>query len=96
MPLAPQERGTANEQAATGLWPKWPEHWERLIETIDRLVHHEGYTLRGARQAIEAESRRPRPAASPGAGATASLAARDAGLALRLRKIREDLAGALE
>ena len=24
----------------------------RLVATIDRLVHHEGYTLRGARQAI--------------------------------------------
>lgn len=25
----------------------------QLLATIDRLVHHEGYTLRGARQAIE-------------------------------------------
>lgn len=25
----------------------------RLVATIDRLVHHQGYTLRGARQAIE-------------------------------------------
>ncbi len=23
-----------NEEAATGLWPKWPERWERLIEAI--------------------------------------------------------------
>ncbi len=23
-----------NEQAATGLWPKWPERWERLVEAI--------------------------------------------------------------
>ncbi|TCM21927.1 DNA-binding transcriptional MerR regulator [Novosphingobium sp. PhB165] len=27
-----------------------------LIAEIDRLVHHEGYTLRGARQAIEGRS----------------------------------------
>lgn len=30
-----------------------PEDVE-LIETIDRLVHHQGYTLRGARLALEA------------------------------------------
>jgi DNA-binding transcriptional MerR regulator len=29
----------------------------RLVETIDRLVHHEGYTLRGARLAIEVARR---------------------------------------
>lgn len=29
----------------------------RLVRTIDRLVHGEGYTLRGARQAIEAEGK---------------------------------------
>src|SRR5437764_1198701 len=23
-----------NEEAATGLWPKWPERWERLVEAI--------------------------------------------------------------
>ena len=38
-----------------------------LVETIDRLVNHEGYTLKGARQAIEegrvamAEAGQPRP-----------------------------------
>ena len=66
----------------------------RLIETIDRLVHREGYTLRGARQAIEAEGRRPRtePAAAP---ASAPAATVDNGVASRLRQIREDLAGAL-
>lgn len=24
-----------NEEAATGVWPKWPERWERLIEAIE-------------------------------------------------------------
>jgi F420-dependent hydroxymycolic acid dehydrogenase len=23
-----------NEQAATGMWPKWPERWDRLVEAI--------------------------------------------------------------
>lgn len=68
----------------------------RLIETIDRLVHREGYTLRGARQAIEAEGRRPRPASAPASGTSASLATADAGLVSRLRQIRADLAGALD
>src|SRR5579863_206789 len=36
-----------------------PEDVE-LIETIDRLVHHQGYTLRGARLALEGK-----PAARP-------------------------------
>lgn len=29
----------------------------RLVQNIDRLVHGEGYTLRGARQSIEAEGK---------------------------------------
>jgi len=33
----------------------------RLVETIDRLVHHEGYTLRGARLAIEGEAKDEKP-----------------------------------
>jgi TAT-translocated FGD2 family F420-dependent dehydrogenase len=24
-----------NEQSATGMWPKWPERWARLVEAID-------------------------------------------------------------
>src|SRR5579872_5381250 len=39
-----------------------PEDVE-LIETIDRLVHHQGYTLRGARLALEGK-----PAARPAGG----------------------------
>jgi len=65
----------------------------RLIETIDRLVHREGYTLRGARQAIEADGRPARPAEpiSPvmPAGGSPDLAA-------RLRQIRSTLVGALD
>ncbi len=33
-----------------------------LIETIDRLVHHEGYTLRGARLALEPPQKKARRA----------------------------------
>jgi DNA-binding transcriptional MerR regulator len=33
----------------------------RLVEAIDRLVHHEGYTLRGARLAIEGAAKGAKP-----------------------------------
>ena len=41
-----------NEEAATGIWPKWPERWERLIEAIgviralwtgEPVTHHSKY-----------------------------------------------------
>lgn len=40
-----------------------------LIVRIDRMVHHEGFTLRGARMAIEAEGGvgRPKPEVPPDA-----------------------------
>jgi DNA-binding transcriptional MerR regulator len=67
----------------------------RLVQMIDRLVHGEGYTLRGARQAIEAEAkgakaapRDPQPTMTipPQPG-------RD--IAAELRAIRAQLAAAL-
>jgi DNA-binding transcriptional MerR regulator len=68
-----------------------------LIAEIDRLVHHEGFTLRGARLAIEA-GRGKDPAIEPAAvpSEPAHLAAK-AGPSLldELRAIRADLAGAL-
>src|SRR5258708_610885 len=46
-----------NEQAATGMWPAWPERWERLTEAIEIIralwsgepVKHQGkyYTVDG-------------------------------------------------
>jgi DNA-binding transcriptional MerR regulator len=37
-----------------------------LVETIDRLVHREGFTLRGARQALsKGKGRKAEPAAAP-------------------------------
>ncbi|MFA7604656.1 MAG: MerR family transcriptional regulator [Novosphingobium sp.] len=58
----------------------------RLVATIDRLVHREGYTLRGARQAIEG--------AGKAAGAELRSAA-PADLIPQLQAIRNTLAAAL-
>ena len=65
-----------------------------LVETIDRLINREGYTLKGARQAIEKRV--------PGSGGTdAPPAPRSAGDAIdaamlpQLRAIRQRLAAAL-
>ena len=78
----------------------------QMIATIDRLVHREGYTLRGARQAIE--GRRTSGSTGGSAGGTASIAptaaisaqatsAMSAGLnsVAQLRAIRDGLAAAL-
>lgn len=73
----------------------------RLIEAIDRLVHKEGFTLKGARKALQAGSRSvasPAPVAPPiavpappaGLSTGASLALR-----ARLISLRSTLANAL-
>lgn len=75
----------------------------RLVATIDRLVHREGYTLKGAKK-IVAETRSPGSAgpAAPAASAPAPLRQMAAGLVpnaetlARLRAIRARLAAALE
>jgi DNA-binding transcriptional MerR regulator len=69
-----------------------------LIAEIDRLVHREGFTLRGARLAlegkavIEADKARPKPVRAPGPTAAP---ARDPALLSELQAIRAELAGAL-
>jgi DNA-binding transcriptional MerR regulator len=63
----------------------------QLVARIDRLVHHEGYTLRGARLAIAGGSGEK---ASPVAGAAMAVAA-DPGVIPQLRAIRDGLAAAL-
>jgi DNA-binding transcriptional MerR regulator len=63
-----------------------------LVETIDRLINREGYTLKGARQAIERGNTAP-AAAAPAARAPAPRA--DAALLPQLRAIRQRLASAL-
>jgi len=67
-----------------------------LVQLIDRLVHHEGYTLRGARQAIEA-SAKTKPARVSAAVATAVATPSVAGADIlpQLRRIRDSLAKAL-
>lgn len=61
-----------------------------LVMTIDRLVHREGFTLRGARQAIAAGGAKapPAPVAAAGSAPVTSLAP-------QLRGIRDRLAAAL-
>lgn len=74
----------------------------RLVETIDRLVHREGYTLKGAKKALQGGA--DKAAATPAATAPASQpepqsisAGAPAGLAYRARlsAIRDTLAAAL-
>jgi DNA-binding transcriptional MerR regulator len=70
-----------------------------MIATIDRLVHREGYTLRGARQAIEGKRAEPVRLAEPAqADEPSQLGMFDGdatGLVSQLRKVREELAAAL-
>jgi DNA-binding transcriptional MerR regulator len=63
----------------------------QLVARIDRLVHREGYTLRGARLAIAGGGGET---ASPAAGAVLAGAA-DPGVVPQLRAIRDSLAAAL-
>jgi len=60
----------------------------QLLLTIDRLVHREGYTLRGARLVIEGSGEdKPAPTVSSPSG--------NAALTAQLRAIRATLAAAL-
>lgn len=63
----------------------------QLVETIDRLVHREGYTLKGAKQALQSGGRttgEPVSASiSQPAVATPPLSAMSANFALRARLI---------
>ena len=62
-----------------------------LVGTIDRLINREGYTLKGARQAIEkGAAPPPAPAPSPAWASAASPA-----IVPHLRAIRQRLAAAL-
>jgi DNA-binding transcriptional MerR regulator len=67
----------------------------RLVETIDRLVHHEGYTLRGARQAIEGGLKSSK-AVNGALPTPAHSTAANPDVTARLRAIRAQLAAALE
>lgn len=72
----------------------------RLVREIDRLVHREGYTLRGARQAIEAEgkggkSASPAPVVAFVPASTPAAVVVDRDITAELRAIRAQLAAAL-
>lgn len=67
----------------------------RLVQKIDRLVHGEGYTLRGARQAIETEAKGARTAAPPPEAPAAPPPPADLNIVRELRAIRAQLAAAL-
>jgi len=41
----------------------------RMVETIDRLVHREGYTLKGAKMALQGGAAKPAAAPQPAAAA---------------------------
>ncbi|MXO98627.1 MerR family transcriptional regulator [Altererythrobacter xixiisoli] len=67
-----------------------------LVETINRLVNHEGYTLKGARQAIAAKSVSEAEAqAAPTAPMAEPAAVLAASILPELRQIRDRLARAL-
>ena len=63
-----------------------------LVRTIDRLVHQEGYTLRGARQFLESGS----VAGLAEEAAVTPPHRADPGMGARLKNLRAALAGALE
>lgn len=65
----------------------------RLVQTIDRLVHREGYTLRGARQAIEAQGAKGAARLRQSATVVPPRPGRD--IASELRAIRAQLAAAI-
>lgn len=72
----------------------------RLVRTIDRLVHGEGYTLRGARQAIEAEGKAgkmavPLPSVGESAPSVGISTPSNGSILPQLRAIRAQLAAAL-
>jgi len=67
----------------------------QMIATIDRLVHKEGYTLRGARIALEGQKTPTAPAANAHQTVAESAVAGGATLA-RLAVIRAELARALQ
>jgi len=65
-----------------------------LVGTIDRLVHREGYTLRGARLAIEGQGKTVRAEPAEAAGAEAGIGM--APMIAELRSIRAGLVAALQ
>ncbi|TNE52818.1 MAG: MerR family transcriptional regulator [Sphingomonadales bacterium] len=68
-----------------------------LVETIDRLVNREGYTLKGAKSAIrEGKAARPPLAERPGAAIAVGQTDTNNDVLPKLKAIRARLAAAIE
>ena len=68
----------------------------RMVETIDRLVHREGYTLKGAKMALQGRAAKvPEPQAAPRPEAPATLVATKFAYRARLIALRTTLVNAL-
>ena len=71
----------------------------QLVETIDRLVHREGYTLKGAKKALQSRSVRTEEApvaAAPDPAPTLPPATANFALRAKLISLRSTLAKALQ
>ena len=66
-----------------------------LIARIDRLVHRDGYTLRGARAAIEERRDEAEAPAAPASAGVTPRVGLTADQAARLRRIRQSLVEAM-
>lgn len=66
----------------------------RLVETIDRLVHREGYTLKGARAALQGKKAAVSQAESTAAPSTT--AGTPDAIRARMQAVRDALASALQ
>ena len=70
-----------------------------LIAEIDRLLHHEGFTIRGARQALGAKGAKVRTPPEPSVeelGRRPVSAVLGGDTVARLRSVRDDLSRALQ
>ena len=71
-----------------------------LIAEIDRLLHHEGFTIRGARQALSGKGTKVAAPATPperfGEEMLQSPAAMTGNVSARLRDVRDSLSRALQ
>ena len=67
----------------------------RLIAEINRLLYREGFTIRGARQALGGKSAIPAPLEPERAGEPLARPS-TGGFEAQLREVREDLSRALE
>lgn len=67
-----------------------------LVETIDRLVHREGYTLKGARLVVEGKGKAKPAASEPAEKPLAEPVSPDPAILSQLVAIRDRLAAALD